>query len=143
MVSKTQRPNWEVVAVDTEMTMAKISAPPSSPLSAGVKDAPTCAPGYGLCFCREHPPHVYIHTLPSLGQFSLKGPVSEKPPTSVSNYHHSPLSWSYLSPTAQIRNVKAQRGLTVSQIKLSSSSKLPNSESIVFFPFVIFILLSI
>lgn len=87
MVSKTQRPNWEVVAVDTEMTMAKISAPPSSPLSAGVKDAPTCAPGYGLCFCREHPPHVYIHTLPSLGQFSLKGPVSEKPPTSVSNYH--------------------------------------------------------
>ena len=60
------------------MTAAKISAPPSSPLPAGAKDAPTCAPGYGLCFCREHPPHLYIHTLPSLGQFSLKGSVSEK-----------------------------------------------------------------
>lgn len=141
---KTLRPNWEVVAVDPEMTAAKISAPPSSPLPAGAKDAPTCAPGYGLCFCREHPPHLYIHTLPSLGQFSLKGPVSEKSPTSVSQIStYSPLSWCYLSPIAQIRNIETPRGSTVSQIKLSSSSKLPNSESIVFFPFVIFILLSI
>ena len=55
----------------------------------------------------------------------------------------TPLSWYYLSPISQIRNIKAQRGLTVSQIKLSSSSKLPNSETIFFFPFVIFLLLSI
>ena len=72
-----------MVAVDPEITEAKILAPPSSPLSAGGKDAPTCEHGNGLFFCWEHPPHVYIHTLPSLGQFSLKGTISEKPPTSV------------------------------------------------------------
>ena len=143
MVSKTLRPNWEVVSVDPEMTAAKISAPPSSPLPAGVKDAPTCAPGYGLCFCREHPPHVYIHTFPSLGQFSLKGPVSEKSPTSVSNYHLLSTFLELFKPHCTDKKRKGSERFNGFPDQAEFQLKATQSESIVFFPFVIFILLSI
>lgn len=73
---KTLRPNWEVVAVDPEMTAAKISSS-ASPLPAGAKDARPVHLGIFCVSVREHHLPTSTCTLPSLGQFSLPGPVSE------------------------------------------------------------------